>query len=250
MSKTVNDVIETMSDEQQKILYFLIGQAVDDSQSDPDGRGGSKEDPPPVNGKTVKDVVSSYNEEQRKALEYLIASAVEDARGTEETLQQSEDDPNTISNNSYFDDPLVHYGVLGMKWGVRKDRRRAGGGSSSTPKKKKRPFAETRSILKERNEDIERARDQYGYDLVRQRKAYRNKQKARKAYVEARSSGDAKAKARAKKGYKATKQALKVANRDLSATWWQGKQLTTGEMATRAVASLAVYGTGRALRRF
>lgn len=76
-----------------------------------------------------------------------------------------------MGKNTYFDDPLVHYGVLGMKWGVRKDR--AAGG---VPRK-------TQRLARKDAKEYTKAKMFYGEGAGTRRKLI-------KAKVEARSKRD------------------------------------------------------------
>lgn len=55
---------------------------------------------------------------------------------------------------SYFDpdNEIVHYGVLGMKWGVRKDRRKSGTSASS---KVRKAAAKTRGAAKKVRKNLD-----------------------------------------------------------------------------------------------
>lgn len=80
--KTVEDVFNTLNDEQKDVVYFLIGQAVEESglshadtseDDDADDENDSDE------GKTVKDVFDTLNEDQKNVVYFLIGQALEEA---------------------------------------------------------------------------------------------------------------------------------------------------------------------------
>ena len=52
------------------------------------------------------------------------------------------DPPKELDHSAIFGESLTHYGVLGMKWGVRKDRKGSGYGSHLEPYRKKRLSSE------------------------------------------------------------------------------------------------------------
>lgn len=78
--KTVQDVFDTFTDEQKDVVYFLIGNAVengsikhaDDDDDDDDADEASSGD------KTIKDVFDSFTEEQKNVVYFLIGQAMED----------------------------------------------------------------------------------------------------------------------------------------------------------------------------
>ena len=79
--ETVQDVYDTFSDKQKKVVAFLIEKAVADA------KGGSGEvkhadddqnDEDEDDDKTVQDVYDTMNEEQKKVVSFLVGKAIED----------------------------------------------------------------------------------------------------------------------------------------------------------------------------
>jgi len=94
--ETVQDVLDSMSEKQRKVVEYLVAQALggDDggdeeekdeevSHADTEGEGSDE---------TVQDVLDSMNEKQRKVTEYLVAQALESAEESEEEDEDEEDD--------------------------------------------------------------------------------------------------------------------------------------------------------------
>ena len=77
--ETVQDVFDTLTEKQKKVVYALIGQALEDSgadvkHSDEDDTDDDSDE------ETVGDVFNTLNEKQKKVVYALIGKAVEDAK--------------------------------------------------------------------------------------------------------------------------------------------------------------------------
>jgi len=90
--QTVQDVIDTMNEEQKNVLHFLVSQALnessnsavkhsadDDDADDADDATKSKSS----DDKTVQDVIDSMNEEQKTVLAFLVGQALNDKKNGE-----------------------------------------------------------------------------------------------------------------------------------------------------------------------
>ena len=115
--KTVKDVFDTLTEEQKKVVYFMIGQALenakggfkddDDSEDEvkhsddeaelehADNEGGEKKE------KTVKDVFDTLTEEQKKVVYFMIGQALEDAKA--EAKHSITDEEDTTVTHNIFD---------------------------------------------------------------------------------------------------------------------------------------------------
>lgn len=89
---TVEDVIDSMNEEQKNVLYALVGMASegedlshadDDDDEDEEGFDGDSD------GRTIKDVIDSMNEEQKNVLYALVGMAAEDAK---DKMEHADDD--------------------------------------------------------------------------------------------------------------------------------------------------------------
>lgn len=89
--KTVQDVIDTMDEDQLKVLSYLVGKAAAAGDEDEDEEEAVKhsddEDKDELahedEDMTVQDVIDTMNPTQKKVLEYLVAKAAEDATTAE-----------------------------------------------------------------------------------------------------------------------------------------------------------------------
>lgn len=123
--KTVKDVFDTLTEEQKKVVYFMIGQALENAKGDSkdddsedevkhsddeaelehaDGEGGEKEE------KTVKDVFDTLTEEQKKVVYFMIGQALEDAKA--EAKHSITDEEDTTLTHNVFDQDQAQGTVL------------------------------------------------------------------------------------------------------------------------------------------
>ena len=110
--KTVQDVFDTLNDEQKDAVYFLVGQAVeqaksgksdddemshadDDEMSHADDADDSDDD---SDDRTVQDVFDELTEEQKNVVYFLIGQALENANGT---TKKTDDGGNSMKHNVF-----------------------------------------------------------------------------------------------------------------------------------------------------
>ena len=81
---TVQDVIDSMNEDQKSVLYFMVGQALENGKSvshaDDDGEDYEELKPDAQNAgdKTVQDVIDSMTEEQKKVMYFMVGQALND----------------------------------------------------------------------------------------------------------------------------------------------------------------------------
>lgn len=109
------DIIDEMTPEQRELMDLIIGAAVEDEVIDDDD---------------VVEQALALPEEQRQLIDFLIGGILSKAESEE--LAQA---------NLRVDNFLEHFGVKGMKWGVRNVDRGVGGGSSKSQQKPAKPAA-------------------------------------------------------------------------------------------------------------
>lgn len=97
--KTVQDVLDTLNEEQLNAIYYLIGKALEDKGSDANDKKEEIEHAD-VNAdkKTVQDVMDSMTEEQRNVLYYLVGKALEDAQNK---IEHSVMEVNNMNFNAF-----------------------------------------------------------------------------------------------------------------------------------------------------
>ena len=76
--KTIQDVIDTMDEDQLKVMSYLIGKAASEGLDDDDD-DEEIEHADLGEDATIEDVIDTMNDNQLKVMEYLIAKAAEDA---------------------------------------------------------------------------------------------------------------------------------------------------------------------------
>ena len=117
--KTVKDVFDTLTEEQKQVVYFMIGQALEDKKGDDEDEKPIKHadedddedesDDSPKGEKTVKDVFDSFTEEQKQVVYFMIGQALEDKNNEVEHYDFEGDD---FMKHNVFDEqtaPAVSY---------------------------------------------------------------------------------------------------------------------------------------------
>ena len=90
--KTIQDVIDSMTDEQKDVMYYLVGQAMqdkkaekvqhaDDTDEDAEDSDDSEESENSKSNKTIQDVIKSMNKEQKDVLYFLVGQALNSKNG-------------------------------------------------------------------------------------------------------------------------------------------------------------------------
>lgn len=105
--KTVQDVLDSMTEDQRNVVYYLIAQAAGktDEVSHDDMEGEETDD---EEGPTIEDVFNSLNEEQKNVAYALIGMAAEDGGDTENESDEDEevehsDEGATIMKHNIFE---------------------------------------------------------------------------------------------------------------------------------------------------
>ena len=115
--KTVKEVFDTMSEEQKKVVFFMIGQALKDAgvEDSEDSEVKHSDDEVEVeestedNEKTVEDVFNSMTEEQQEVVYAMIGEALEDAEN--KNIEHSEGG-NEIMKTNVFDNETIQTGEV------------------------------------------------------------------------------------------------------------------------------------------
>lgn len=92
-NKTIQDVIDTMDDDQLKVMSYLIAKAASgdlDGEISHDDMG--EEDDDDMDEKTVQDVLDTMDDDQLAVVEYLVEQAAEDAEDEDEDEDDNDDD--------------------------------------------------------------------------------------------------------------------------------------------------------------
>lgn len=100
--ETVEDVINSMTDKQKKVLYALVGQALErsDEEGDVVEHSENEED----DEETVEDVINSMTEKQKNVLYALVGQALEHSE--EESDEDEDEDDDEINHEDLEDDPM------------------------------------------------------------------------------------------------------------------------------------------------
>ena len=99
---TVQDVYDSMNEEQKNVLHFMIGEALD-SVKQSDGNDGLKHALGP--DATVNDIYESMNEEQQNVLHFLIGEAIDSAAHSDinDNADSGTQEGNNIMKHNVFE---------------------------------------------------------------------------------------------------------------------------------------------------
>lgn len=109
-NETVQDVLETLNDEQTNVLEFLVGKALEGGDDGEDEDEDEDEDMSHADsegdGRTVEDVIRTLTPKQKKVVEFIIAQAVasreqEDENDAEVEHSYDEGDVFTMKRNVF-----------------------------------------------------------------------------------------------------------------------------------------------------
>ena len=115
--KTIKDVFDTLNDEQKDAVYFLIGQAVEQSKSgnaDDEAMSHADDDPDDADDaddenddRTVQDVFNEFTEEQKNVVYFLIGQALENANGNADKSDGGDSMKHNVFDDTYENDVEV-----------------------------------------------------------------------------------------------------------------------------------------------
>lgn len=103
--ETIQDVIDSMTDKQQKVLKYLVGEALEKGASmkhaDTDDEVEDTDDDE-VSDETVGDILKTFNAKQRKVLEYLVGRALNDKNNAKPTNDAKHDGFDNMEDDMKF----------------------------------------------------------------------------------------------------------------------------------------------------
>lgn len=125
--KTIQDVIDSMTDEQRQVMYYLVGQALENNKSESkksneDDTDKDEDDSNDKNVKhsdlgddaTVQDVIDSMTEQQKNVMYFLVGQAIKDTKNGEldDTKGISHSDMEDNMKYNVFDDSTEDFQEL------------------------------------------------------------------------------------------------------------------------------------------
>ena len=96
--KTVQEVIDSMTEEQKNVLYALVGQALEGKETE---EKEVKHSDAADEDKTIKDVIDSMTEEQKTAMYAVIGQIIEDDEDEDDNVEHSEGGENFMKKNIF-----------------------------------------------------------------------------------------------------------------------------------------------------
>ena len=119
--KTPDDVFDEFTDEQKDVVYMMIGQALEDAETDADDHHDSFEHADTTkeekhmatnNEKTVQDVFDELTEEQKTVVYALIGQALEESGNNEENMQHNYEGDDYMYHNVFDREEIQQANVL------------------------------------------------------------------------------------------------------------------------------------------
>ena len=107
--KTVADVFNTLTEEQKKVVYAMIGQALDDAVAGTDNedkgevKHAASEDNSTDSDETVADVFNTLTDKQKTLVYAMIGQALEDAGVDTDDVEHSEEGETDFMKHNVFD---------------------------------------------------------------------------------------------------------------------------------------------------
>lgn len=107
--KTVADVFNTLTEEQKKVVYAMIGQALDDAVAGTDNedkgevKHAASEDNSTDSDETVADVFNTLTDKQKTVVYAMIGQALEDAGVDTDDVEHSEEGETDFMKHNVFD---------------------------------------------------------------------------------------------------------------------------------------------------
>lgn len=104
--KTVQEVFDTLNEEQKTVVYALIAEALGDGDDEPDNEDVSHAD----GDRTIQEVFDTFNDEQKTVVYALIAEAISE---NEDTAQHNNNEGDNVMKHNVFDqDTAVAQNIL------------------------------------------------------------------------------------------------------------------------------------------
>lgn len=110
--ETVQDVLDSMTETQRKVVEYLVAQALggDDEEEDDEAEQSALDGEDEIShadeegsDETVQDVLDSMNDTQRKVTEYLVAQALESAENESDEDEEDEEDEEDADEAAHSD---------------------------------------------------------------------------------------------------------------------------------------------------
>ncbi|MBQ6446467.1 MAG: hypothetical protein IJJ10_03260 [Bacillus sp. (in: Bacteria)] len=99
--ETVKDVFDTLTEKQKKVVYAIIGAAINKNQSKKSEEvkhSDNEEEDSDSNGETVKDVFNTLTEKQKKAVYVIVGAAVKNKKSS--SSEEDDEDSEEVKHNN------------------------------------------------------------------------------------------------------------------------------------------------------
>ena len=112
--KTIGDIINGMTEEQQKAVYALVGQIVEDLQGGETGETKKEGTVTHADGsdKTIGDIINGMTEEQQNAVYALVGQFVDDYEEDEEDMEEEDMKHNVFDNDEMNNENVLSHAEM------------------------------------------------------------------------------------------------------------------------------------------
>lgn len=110
--RTIEEIIDGMTEEKKKVAMFIIGTALNKSKNSDAVTHADSDDEEPVSkdGKTVKDVWNTFTEEEKNAVYAVIGTSVKENESSDDNEKETNEEEKVMKHNAFdptsMEDPM------------------------------------------------------------------------------------------------------------------------------------------------
>lgn len=110
--RTIEEIIDGMTEEKKKVAMFIIGTALNKSKNSDAVTHADSDDEEPVSkdGKTVKDVWNTFTEEEKNAVYAVIGTSIKENESSDDNEKETNEEEKVMKHNAFdptsMEDPM------------------------------------------------------------------------------------------------------------------------------------------------